>query len=213
VTTAVTYTSNVCPTPSASCNNQGLQWAYYNNAVYNYDVVYSTFNPTVYKDQIPQITGVTSTLGGINTNSNPIVDLYGSSVDIGLNYFALNHVGYIFAPLTGTYTFVLPCPDDIDFVWIGQYAYSGYTRANANIMNDYGTYRTETYTIDLVAGNYYPLRIMFAQAQGPAIFQLSLTDPSGATMLSSDSSQSPFLVQYSCDGVAAPAFVPWGSET
>jgi hypothetical protein len=77
---------------------------------------YSKFDPTVYKDQTPQTTGLTSTLGGINTDSNPIVNLYGSSVDINLNRFALNHVGYIFAPLTGTYAFVLPCPEDIDFL-------------------------------------------------------------------------------------------------
>lgn len=155
---------------------------------------------------------MTSTLGGIDTTSNPIT-LYGSTQTFPLTYFALNHRGYIFAEVTGTYTFSLSVPDDISMMWVGPTAYSGWTRANANVLNYYGSGATRTYQMDLLEGEYYALRIMFGQAQGGAIFAASITAPDGTVILDSDSSPSPYLIQYSCDGILAPEYPAFGSET
>lgn len=66
--------------------------------------------------------------------------------------------------------------------------------------------------MDLTAGNYYPIRIVFGQAQGAAAFQMTVTAPDGTTFLGPDSGASPYLVSFSCDSVTAPSFPPFGSE-
>ena len=115
--------------------------------------------------------------------------------------------------MSGAYTFSLSVPDDISMMWVGPTAYSGWSRDNANMLNYYGSGATKTYQVDLVEGEYYALRIMFGQAQGGAVFAASITAPDGAVILDSDSSPSLYLVQYSCDGVFAPEYAVFGSET
>ena len=68
-------------------------------------------------------------------------------------------------------------------MWIGPTAYSGWTRANANVLNYYGSGATRTYQMDLVEGEYYALRIMFGQAQGGAVFAASIAAPDGTVIL------------------------------
>lgn len=64
---------------------------------------------------------------------------------------------------------------------------------------------SQTITYSLTAGEYLPIRIVFAQAQGAAEFGLSITAPNGS---------SPQFVQCSCDGRTAPAYAePFGAET
>jgi hypothetical protein len=213
----MTSTVQSCPTPSTTCGNQGVQWAHYENDAYNYyyqgDPDYSNFNPESFKAAVqPDYTSTTSTIGGIN-NQNNDEPIYGSAQTFPLNYFALNHRGYIFAQLDGDYTFTFPEPDDIVLLWVGERAYSGWTRANADAINIVNGGQTVTHKVTFEAGKYYPIRIIFGQAQGPATFTASVTAPDGTVILSSSSGASPFLVQYSCDGVLAPPFAPFGAET
>jgi hypothetical protein len=98
-------------------------------------------------------------------------------------------------------------------MWIGDTAYRGWTRGNANVLNYYGSGATQTYQMDLVEGEHYALRIMFGQAQGGAVFAASITAPDGTVILDSNSSASPYLVQYSCDRTSAPTYAAFGSET
>lgn len=133
------------------------------------------------------------------------------------NYFALNHRGYIYAALTGAYTFSFFGVDDAVWLWVGPTAYSGWTRANADLTVTFqfeNPYRPASGSrlIQLTHGQYYPLRIMFAQTYGEAVFQFTVTAPDGTEFLSSDSAGSDYLVQYSCDGTTAPQFPPFGSE-
>lgn len=98
-------------------------------------------------------------------------------------------------------------------IWIGETAYSGWTRGNANVLSHYGSGATQTYQIDLVEGEFYALRIMFGQAQGGAVFAASITAPDGTVILDSDSGIGPYLVQYSCSRVSAPEYPAFESET
>ncbi|ETS80724.1 hypothetical protein PFICI_08253 [Pestalotiopsis fici W106-1] len=215
VTATSTSTEIVCPTPS-SCDNQGLQWAeYYNSQGDNNDASYSNFYAEVYKTQTPNVQGVTSTIGGIDASGGVAISIYGSSSTFYSDYFALDHKGYLFAVATGTYKFSFAGVDDIAALWLGSTAYAGWTRANANLVvpfhQGYGPGSGST-TIDLVEGQYLPIRVLFGQGQGNAVFQLSVTAPDGTVFLDSSTENSPYIVQYSCDGTTAPAYTAWGTE-
>ena len=66
--------------------------------------------------------------------------------------------------------------------------------------------------LPLVAGNYYPIRLMWANAQGRAVFDFYVTAPDGAVVLNKDTAESISIVQFSCDGVTAPPSPPFGQE-
>ena len=203
----------------ASCGNQGLQWSFYNNTQgSNPSNGYAQFDPTVYKSQIPFYNSTTTSVGGINIGTtSQLVSLYGSPTFFNSTFFTLNHRGYFFADTTGQYNFSVSGVDDIAFVWIGQYAYSGWTRSNANFVAGYASAPGANYTLfSATAGNYYPFRIVFGQAQGAIIFNLLATYPNGSNLLSSSNSQSQDILQYGCppnSQQAAPAYPNWGSET
>ncbi|KAI2624278.1 GLEYA domain-containing protein [Hypoxylon sp. NC1633] len=214
-TTTVTVTATAtagCQTPP-TCRNQGIQWAEYPNTQGpNTGALYSSFDPTVYKQQDPSISGVANTIGGIYTAGPGDISVYGSSQQFPGDDFALNHRGYLFAPETGTYTITVPGADDVLFVWWGPVARSGWTRANANLVLAYGTPSTSR-TVDLVAGQYLPLRMVYGQDGGLANFQISVAAPDGTVFIDSNTANSPYVVRFSCDGTSAPPYVDWGSES
>ncbi|KAG9718134.1 hypothetical protein KCU73_g15175, partial [Aureobasidium melanogenum] len=210
--TTSTSTVNYCPTPP-SCNNEGIRWAIYPNNVYNSDNTYSQYDPTVIKPQAPEYQTTASVCGGLYESDVGQISIYGSTQTFESDYFTLNHVGYIFAQTSGTYTFTLTQPDDIALLWLGSNAYSGWTRDNADATAVIFGNPSASATVDLVQGQYLPFRVVFGQAQGAVSFYLTLTAPDGTVILNSDTSNSPFLVQFSCDGTSAPAFPAFGSET
>lgn len=156
---------------------------------------------------------MTSTIGGISSAGGIRISVYGSSDTFYSDYFTLDHKGYLFAVVSGTYTFTISNVDDIALLWLGPAAYSGWTRSNANLVVPINTNPgVGSTTITLVEGQYLPIRIMFGQGQGYAKFQLSVTAPDGTAFLNSNTVNSPYIIQNSCDGVLAPAYPAWGSE-
>ena len=101
--------------------------------------------------------------------------------------------------------------DDIVDFWIGPYAYSGWTRSNVVAEETYPNYPHTFTTPTLTAGTYYPIRVLYGQAAGGLLFDVSLTTPSGITIFSG--TQTNFIVTGSCDGTTAPPYPAWGSET
>ncbi|KUJ10512.1 uncharacterized protein LY89DRAFT_596622, partial [Mollisia scopiformis] len=209
-----TSTVQYCPTPT-SCDNQGLQYAaFYNPEGNNADDSYSTFDPTYLKSTSVGGQGtanlyysaVTTTAGGIDNHcTSADITVYGDSTEFGCQFFTLDHRGYLFAAETGTYTFSVSGVDDIFFLWTGTTAQSGWTRDNTALTVT-ETASDGSYSVDLTQGEYLPFRMIFGQAQGYAVFQVSVTDPNNDVILDSDSAGSPYLVQYSCDGTTAPQF-------
>ena len=203
------------PTPDVSCSNIGVQFAAFAETprIINSDGVYSKFDPTIYKTQTAELTGNTTAVSySVNSYSNEAVSIYGSSETFNDFYLVIDHRGYLFAQTTGTYTFTTQAADDVFLVWLGSYAYSGWDRSNANLVADL-TYPDQTYTVNLVEGEYYPMRFMWANGDGPGNFEFSVTAPDGTTILDADTVSSPYVVQYSCDGVSAPEYASWGSES
>lgn len=201
--------------PDLSCGNQGLQYAIYGNnpdgSINTFTAAgYPTFVAEIFKTAPLQYSGTTTSIG--LSASSPI---YGN-VPANPQYVAVNHRAYIFAQQSGAYTFTLPYVDDITILWVGPAAYSGYTRSNANIIQTYigGSQTPMTYTVTFQEGNYYPLRVLWANGGGPGAFQFQLKGPDGKVIVGADTTApSPFLVQYSCDETTAPRFPPFGSET
>ncbi|KAI8660059.1 PA14 domain-containing protein [Fusarium keratoplasticum] len=100
---STTMTATACPTP-ITCNNLGFDWAYYSNPTQNTNTTYSNFHPDSFKKNTP----------------GPI---YGSAINLNLDYFALNHHGYIYAYETGTYQFNIPYANDAIYLWLSAKAY------------------------------------------------------------------------------------------
>lgn len=141
---------------------------------------------------------------------------YDGSQSLPSTYFVLNHRGYIHAVQGGTYTFTSQLADEIVLYWLGDKAYSGWTRANADL-SDASASPTSgqliTYTAELEQGHWYALRLLFANAQQLARENTQITAPDGTVILGADSVANPYVVQYSCDGTAAPMYPPFGQET
>lgn len=83
--------------------------------------------------------------------------------------------GYFLAPATGTYTFYTNS-DDGSYLWIGNTALSGYTKENALVNNGGRHTSTErSGSTSLVAGTYYPIRILYGNQNLSTINPTQLT--------------------------------------
>ncbi|KAF5665257.1 conidiospore surface protein [Fusarium circinatum] len=215
--TTTTTGAAQCPTPSA-CNNLGFDWAYYSNPAQNTDSTYSSFVPQSFKQDNPVYVGTTRQIGGLfqpgsGAQSGPI---YGSPQDFPLDYFALNHHGYLYSCDAGTYKFDIPYANDAVYLWIGQNAYLGWNSGNANAKALYNQpdhiAGTAHFEIDLPAGQYIPIRFVYGQAQYGGGFTFTVTAPNGQVLVGNDVTASPYIVRNSCDGILAPAYPPFGQE-
>lgn len=171
------------------------------------------------KSTTPVVLGTTGSTGGFGggcASSSSTFNLYGYTERCSL--FTLNYRGYLYAGQTGTFTFTISSADDLALVWAGANAYSGWTRANALLDVTYTKLGnlpggTISGTYAAIAGEYIPMRIVFAQGGGPFGFVATVTAPDGTVILDGGSSTNRFLVQYSCDGaMAAPPYAPFGQE-
>lgn len=165
------------------------------------------------KNKTPEYVGVTYSIGGFDYRGTDNATIYGQ-YNRNITYFVINHQGYIYAPTTGSYTFTLNNNvDDILDLWTDALADSGWTRANAQIDGWFPQGGTHSYVAQLTKGTYTPIRLVFGQAGGAAVFSMQVSAPDGTVFLGPDTGASGYLVQYSCDGVLAPRFEPFGMET
>ncbi|KAJ5921025.1 hypothetical protein N7466_009351 [Penicillium verhagenii] len=214
-TKTATTTTTLCPIPT-TCGNEGVQWAYYqDNGIPLNTAVCSgsayTWTPEEIKDMTPSYTSTTTYLFLDSTGSTDI-SIYGSTETFETTYIALNHRGYIYAEVSGNYVFNSPSVDDIIFFWGGPKAFSGWDESNADA-TDYYCGPAATFTAPLLSGQYYPFRIVYANAQTNSLENITITAPDGTVILGSSTTGSPYIVQYSCDGTSAPPFPAFGQET
>lgn len=169
---------------------------------------YSNYDPTAFKTARAQAIGKTKSIG--LTDTTHIYD----STPTKSEYVTVNHRSYLFTQQAGEYTFTLPLADDIAILWVGPQAYSGYTRANSNAIKLFAPPTSAVYKKTFKQGEYVPIRIIYGNAGGIGAFSAEIKAPDGTDIIGAGAAtESPFLVQYSCDYVSAPKFPPYGSET
>lgn len=85
--------------------------------------------------------------------------------------------GYFKPTTTELYTFYL-ASDDAGYLWVGANAVTGFTTSNATINNggEHGTVEVSG-TVNLIAGNYYPIRIQSGNNGGPGVVSVSFSTP------------------------------------
>jgi hypothetical protein len=88
------------------------------------------------------------------------------------NAYSILYTGYFKADFTGSFTFNLNT-DDETYLWIGDTAITGYTTANRLVYSSSGS--NGSGSITLTNGTYYPIRILWGNATGPAYCNLSFT--------------------------------------
>jgi hypothetical protein len=83
--------------------------------------------------------------------------------------FSFEFTGYFVPPTSANYTFRAHADETFVF-WIGAKALSGYTYANKDMYGDFnGTFpeqQTQSFTIALTAGQFYPIRIQWGNSAG-----------------------------------------------
>jgi len=221
----VTSTVISCPTPDASCNNAGIQYAVWNNSQILTDNTYANFDPTLYYSDSAEFVG-NSTINRIGPLDTGVCDIvsttscrsgfaYSTPVE-SLGTVTVAHRGYLFAPLDGEYTFSINEEDNIVLLWTRSIALSGWTRDNADLEktlpSSSGDSTIVSTVLSLNAGELVPIRVMYANGGGSGTFNFSITTPDGTEIAGSGEQHSPFLVQYSCDD-NFPRYPPWNSES
>lgn len=105
------------------------------------------------------------------TNQLTKIESFTSNAD---NY-SWEWLGYFKAATTESYTFYTNS-DDASYLWIGDLATSGYTKNNATVKNGGLHGPTENSgSVNLIAGNFYPIRIQFGEASGGDIMTVSFS--------------------------------------
>jgi hypothetical protein len=100
----------------------------------------------------------------------------------GIDSYSIEFTGYFRAPETGTYTFFANSDNKI-YVWIGSSALSGYTTGNALFSDQWDASLVTTYaTISLIAGTYYPIKLLWGEDGGGQHLFFGFTTPSGVTV-------------------------------
>jgi hypothetical protein len=84
--------------------------------------------------------------------------------------FSYQYIGYIKADYTGTWTFAFTT-DDYCHIWVGPDAVPPPQLAGAE--NAASPIGSGSFTVDMIAGAYYPVKVMYGNNGGPGVFSLS----------------------------------------
>jgi hypothetical protein len=211
----------IYPTPVTTCGNTGIAYAGYTNSFAGGQATYGypKFNPTVYKSAKPSQTGVTNYIAEVNSASNNVA-YYGQTTNT--QNWVIDHTFYVFARQDGYYSFNIPYTDDIQMVWYGDKAVSGWSRDNADIIqfwsSQIGVQTPQTVAVYLTTGSYLPIRVMFGNGGGAGEMAFNIYAPDGSVILASNrglgtGSSSVDVVRFPCDAALGSRFPAWGSET
>lgn len=207
ITVGPTYTVHptepqptVAPPVDISCENTGFRYAMIPHNFYNDDApkysscdteYFRTANP-IWVDNIERI------------GSPP----YPGAPDVSLEYMGIMHEAYIYAKVAGEYTFSVSYVDDIGFFWVGDNAYEGWTRENANGVVSSADGSALNLKINLAAGDYYPVRILWVNGQTDFALDLVISNPDGDVIADSNGIDKEYIVSKTCDD-AADKFPPF----
>lgn len=125
---------------------------------------------------------------------------------------AVGYRTFLFACQNGTYRLSSPYSDDITIMWFGDKAYQGWTRENADIIQFYyGDNDPADVYVDIEAGTYYPIRVLWGNTGGAADLELRIYAPDGQEMSGGNLAKGSYLTTTACDGSYGD-WAPWGDE-
>ena len=165
---ATTTVTVVYPTPVTTCGNQGINFAAYTNKYSGGQATYGypSFSPEAYKKVAPWFSDDTTYIAESNDGSGTKINVYGYG-PLDASTLVLDHTFYLFASQTGYYSLNVPYTDDIQFVWVGSKAVTGWTRANADITqfwsSQIATQTPQTLAYYLTVGTYLPSKLPLSQ--------------------------------------------------
>lgn len=180
---ATTTVTIVYPTPVTSCGNQGINFAAYTNKYAGGQATYGypSFIPENYKKVTPYFSDDTTYIAESNDQWGDWINVYGYYPVDGTS-LVLDHTFYLFASQTGYYSLNIPYTDDIQFVWVGANAVSGWTRANADITqfwsSQIATQTPQTLAYYLTVGSYLPGKFSPSSPSFPHVLQQLTTSKS-----------------------------------
>ena len=167
----------------------------YNSYLTNTTFVYSGSGPLPstlepFATGTPNFTGTVTTVYAFDPAGMAAYQLTNANTG-GFNYFAISLQGYFLAPTTGSYTFVFSDGtdnnDDLSFFYIGANAQSptagNYQQATVFGASEIPFNGTNSYTISLTAGTYYPILLYYGQSFGGYLISLGFQLPGSSTTL------------------------------
>lgn len=190
----------VVAVPTPSCTATGLAYtAYYNPFIYNTGA--STANPfytnfdSTYFNGLPissaLYSGITNKISFALTSNTGT--LYGTVRTI--NQTAIVYTGYFSPPVSGIYRLGLSSADDIAYLWMGAPASSGtWGESNWNVRSTFGVPTTATVSQNFIAGQLYPIVVLYADGSREGRLIFSITTPAGLTI----SDTTGYFLQPSC---------------
>jgi len=146
-----------------------IDWIQIRGTIYPIAGLYQSYQLGYHNENVNYMTSPTAE-GPTNAVNYP-------SIGDNISY---QWVGYFLAPTTGIYNFRL-ASDDGSYFWIGNNAVSGYTTGNANVFATFNTGTVTSGNIQLTAGTYYPVRVLYGNGVGAAYITLSFSGPGIAT--------------------------------
>lgn len=150
----------------------------------------SRFNTTYYKNHTPQS----------QENVTDFSDISGAEN----NQVSFEYATFVYTCGGGDFSFEITQADDIALAWFGDVACGDFEKNNNQTYASYnGGSGNVTFTTTLEPETYYPIRLIYANAGGPASLNLTITGPNGTA---------PDSLFYSrtCDG--SRNFAPFGTE-
>jgi hypothetical protein len=199
-TTADPGPAETVPPVDSSCDNAGFRYAMVPHNFFNNDApTYTSADVDYFRTANPVYVGRVQRIGTPG---------YPGAPDFELEFMAFNHEAYLYAKIAGEYTITVPFVDDIVFIWVGQYAYEGWTRANADGEVGTGAGSVLVVRFPLAAGEYVPIRILFVNGQGGRGLDLTIRNPDGDFIAGSEGVDDEYIVTGTCSDVAPdfPAF-------
>jgi hypothetical protein len=153
----------------AATDDFQIQYIVIRGTIYPVAGLYQSYQLGYHNENVNYMTAPTAE-GATNAVNYP-------SIGANISY---QWVGYFLAPTTGIYNFSL-ASDDGSYFWIGNNAVSGYTTGNANVFATFNTGTVTSGNIQLTAGTYYPVRVLYGNGTGAAYITLSFSGPGIAT--------------------------------
>lgn len=131
----------------------------------NNDLNYNIY--TAYHNDNPEFVATVTKSGSVKSISDINVGTNKNILTTTQTAYTVIWTGYFLPDYTGTWTFNLSS-DDGSYLWLGPTALANYMKSNS-LINNGGSHGIQLVSsnIDLIAGTYYPIRIMTGNSGGP----------------------------------------------